>query len=195
MNQYLYFVIIPLFISLLTISYYTISKWTSNSEILSEVLTKEEQIDVKIERLLKGHGKNFSLNMDYALRDDILWLDIDWEKSQVEKNFVFIDYHALRLLLYHDFIAITDKEKTAPRVKDFYLLIEKYPYLKIGWYAVSPNRWDYRVRLDGIWIEEWGTIPQDGSEKWLQKRLANFCKTADTYKPDRLMCWRNVDKN
>lgn len=124
-------------------------------------------------------------NKNYERRDEILNIDVDWDNNNggIER-FENIDVKVLETLLLEKFIDPSDRQNESPSVKEFYDFMCKYPQVLAFGYAVSPNRDDYRISIEGIYV------PQNKVTTKLKEEFRELSKNADeVYYDGELYAW------
>ena len=100
----------------------------------------------------------FIYNRNYQIRDNILNLNIDWEKKDEDSGGMVpveeIDAYCLESLIVGNFIDPTSRQNLSPSTAEFLDFLVKYPAARASGYALSPLRDDYRVTIDSISITE-----------------------------------------
>lgn len=98
----------------------------------------------------------FTYNLDYQTRDNIIFgQQIDWEEECGGANFFYeLTLDKLHCLIEQNFADITQKHNEVPSISEFFTFAETqaakgYIFTFEG-YAISPERDDYRISIDGI---------------------------------------------
>lgn len=136
----------------------------------------------------------FSLNKDYKLRDRIIFgKEIDWQPASYKKGkaapppagikyFILLDVFRLEKLVELKLIDLNQAQNLSPTVARFFKFMKKYPMTAAHGYAVSPNRDDYRVSIEGIQCySPLGLIP-----KKYMNIFNSFCMTSFSF-PDEII--------
>jgi hypothetical protein len=91
----------------------------------------------------------YGLNKDHQRRDEII--DSKSKKYIAGiKKFDNLDLQKLELLIKENFLSLSDKPNYGPKAEDFYKFVKSNPDFKVSGYAVSPEREDYRISLNGV---------------------------------------------
>jgi len=91
----------------------------------------------------------YNLNKDHQRRDEI----IDSKNKKYIagiKKFENLSLEKLELLIKENFLSLSDKPNYCPKAEDIYNFVKNNPDFKTIGYAVSPDREDYRVSLNGV---------------------------------------------
>lgn len=132
-------------------------------------------------------NQTFTFNPNYQVRDNLLGIDINWDKEENSDDiaeFEDLDYLSLQELINAKFINPASRQNASPLFGDFLDFLSRYPSVKTFGYAVSPNREDYRIALTGL------TVDGQDVSKDLRACFAKFAKTADEIDlTDDLYCW------
>lgn len=124
------------------------------------------------------------LNKDQHTRDVILGIEHQKYIGGLT-NFINLDLEKLEKLIKENFINLDQKQNNSPPVQEFYEFMKKNPCVKAHGYAVSSDRSDYRVSIEGLHYVE-SNISGD-----LQLEFAKFCRTADSFTctSEKLYSW------
>lgn len=92
------------------------------------------------------------MNKDFNKRDEILFgvYNKDAYKYGGIRHFKNLDVDALKHLLDEGFIDPEEAQNDSPTTMEFYEFISAHPNFTAHGYAVSPDRDDYRITLEGI---------------------------------------------
>ena len=91
------------------------------------------------------------LNRDYEKRDKIIFGAYEPnEYSGGIRRFQRMSFDKVKELMDNNFIDPDDAQNFAPTASMFYSFLKKYPFYYVGGYAVSPDRYDYRISFDGL---------------------------------------------
>lgn len=96
------------------------------------------------------------LNKDSKRRDEILGIK-EWVDMGGIMRIECITIDQMRELIDNDFLDLEEKQNFAPRIKYIYEFMKKYPDFEAHGYAVSPNRDDYRVSIEGVRLKRKAT--------------------------------------
>lgn len=93
------------------------------------------------------------MNKDYKLRDKIIFGEYD-PKSYLCgcKNF-HCSYETMKELVANDFIDMNECQNYSPYTKEFMEILDGIPSVEFIAYAVSPERDDYRITIEGVDVE------------------------------------------
>lgn len=91
------------------------------------------------------------LNRDYEKRDKIIFGAYEPnEYSGGIRRFQRLSFDKVKELIDNNFIDLDDAQNLAPAASVFYSFLKKYPFYYVGGYAVSPDRYDYRISFDEL---------------------------------------------
>ena len=135
---------------------------------------------------LDGLIADSNLNRDWQTRDKILGIAVRWGKDdsggifRVER----LELGVLQQLLSNNFIDSADQQNEAPTVAQIIEFLSRHPGTYAFGYAVSPDRPDYRVSLEGI------VAPKSIVTPDLRAAVDIFCQDADeTGEDPDVFCW------
>jgi hypothetical protein len=97
------------------------------------------------------HGVRNGLSLDVNKRDAILF-GRGYEPKQYLggiRRFDNVTAGGLRLLLKGGFLDLYDAQNNSPTAREFLRFVEEHPKFTVFGYAVSPDRDDYRVTIEG----------------------------------------------
>ena len=124
------------------------------------------------------------LNRREKQRDNIIFGNRDTKAYMGGiRHFENLSLDKLEELINGNFIDISDRQNAAPTIKEIYGFMKKYPAYTAHGYAVTVERDDYRVSLEGV-SKERGA---DSSEE-----LADFTELfehADEFSTSPMYCW------
>lgn len=127
-----------------------------------------------------------ALDRDWKTRDAILGISVDWGKDDSGGTFPLeaVDLGTLQELLARNFIDPADQQNEAPTVSEIIEFMRVYPGTIAFGYAVSPERPDYRVSIDGI------SITRDMVTEGAREAAVAICHDASdaVFEPD-VYCW------
>jgi hypothetical protein len=121
-------------------------------------------------------SRSFTYNPDYERRDFLLGIDGDWDEKNALggiKSFGLIELDILEILFRERFIDPSDRQNESPTMQEFLGFMRKHPAAVAHGYAVSPNRDDYRVTIEGL------RVPAKDVTWELEEAFAEFCGNAD----------------
>jgi hypothetical protein len=146
---------------------------------------KEFLIPEQIESFLNDTSTMVNLNREFKVRDSILGININWDtKSGGVVPYKDLDVNSFTALLRNKFIDPNEYQNESPSVRAFYFFMAKYPFALAHGYAVSPDREDYRVSIEGLFI------PKEYVTNSVKEDFYNLCKDADEYHDsDDLYSW------
>ena len=113
------------------------------------------------------------MNKDFKRRDEILGIANKKYMGGII-HFEAIDVQTLKLLIDEDFIELDEAQNCSPTTKQFYEFMCEHPQVKAEGYAVSPERDDYRVTIEGLNCHE-------NTTKELKTQFTEFCNDADEF--------------
>lgn len=93
------------------------------------------------------------MNKDYVKRDEIIFGGYD-PKSYIGgcKNF-HCSYKTMEKLVEENFIELDECQNSSPYTKDFMDILKDVDNVRFIAYAISPDRDDYRVTIEGVDVE------------------------------------------
>lgn len=121
-----------------------------------------------------------NLNLDYNKRNQIIFGDDNVEPKLWlggTRHFDKLNLTQLKELINNNFIDLEDAQNLSPTVQDFLEFMEQHPNVLAHGYAVSHNRDDYRVSLEGLSFK--GKVT-----KKLLKDFVCLCRLADEFVMD-----------
>jgi hypothetical protein len=125
-------------------------------------------------------------NRDYPERDRMLFGHvIEWvEENGGVEHFRDLSVATLKELIARNFADPDERQNDSPSIGQFLQFLEKYPHVKAHGYAVSPNREDYRVSLEGVEYD--GPVSAE-----LYRDFRALSSSADDFvcTHERLYCW------
>ena len=94
----------------------------------------------------------FGLNRDIEKRDEIIFGKYEPEayRSGGMCRFENLSLEKLKQLVDLNFISLEERQNDSPSVREFIEFMEKYSGYTVMGYAISADRRDYRVSLEGI---------------------------------------------
>jgi len=118
----------------------------------------------------------FVFNTDYEKRDKLLGIKPDWTGQNGGLEYIDeIKIDLLDKLLIDGFIDPEGYQNESPTTKEFYEFMNKFPKVSAHGYAISPQRDDYRITLEGLHVKESDVTTE------LKTEFFNLCKEADEY--------------
>lgn len=127
-----------------------------------------------------------NLNKDWQTRDTLLFGDAEIEAYKYGgcRRFSSADVETIRTLMEFGYIDPDDCQNCSPYAGDILAFLESHPCFTAHGYAVSPDRADYRITLEGVELR--GTYDSDTFIDFLE--LFRF---ADEFMvgTDFLYCW------
>jgi len=85
---------------------------------------------------------------------------------------------ALEILFAERFIYPESRQNASPTAQMFLEFMRKYPSATAHGYAIGPDRWDYRVTLEGLFVSAQAVTPE------LREAFLALCKDADELRTD-----------
>ena len=118
------------------------------------------------------------MNKDYELRDKILFGKYEPETYLGGcKNF-HCSYETMKKLVEENFVELDECQNYSPYTKDFMEMLEGVDNVEFIAYAISPDRFDYRITIEGFDVEisdtDYDTLA----------RLVERCHGADEFNLD-----------
>tara|TARA_Y100001949_G_scaffold134836_1_gene116354 strand:- start:301 stop:714 length:414 start_codon:yes stop_codon:yes gene_type:complete len=118
----------------------------------------------------------FTFNKDYKKRDQLLGIQTDWTDQSGGLEYVeAISIDQLEKLLIERFIDPNEYQNESPTTRKFYEFMNSFPVATAHGYAISPERDDYRVTIEGLYVNESDVTSE------LKKKFRELCKDADEY--------------
>lgn len=112
----------------------------------------------------------------------MLHIHVNWLKEEESnggiEEFEDLNVKTLEELLLNRFIVPWCCQNASPTVAEIFRFMAEYPKVLARGYAMSPFREDYRVAIDGIYVDRNDVFPQ------LQEDFSEFCKSADELSTD-----------
>jgi hypothetical protein len=136
---------------------------------------------------LMGMGK--ALNQDDDRRAALLGVDTKDESLGI-KRFGDIDLDRLRALVDEGFANPASTQNDSPAIGQFLAMLTEHPELRVGGYAVPITRADYRVSIDGVWLDDLDAVPAErqGAVRELFEQLEQTATNTDP-EGSALRCW------
>jgi len=124
----------------------------------------------------------FKYNMNEERRNELLKLNtgVDYQRFDMER-FEDLTVEDFGTLLAEKFIDPRDKQNKAPTAIEFYRFMQRYPQFKAHGYAVSKDRIDYRITIEGL---QGVTMSDEGVQMF-----ANTFTNADDFRIDGGYCY------
>jgi hypothetical protein len=123
---------------------------------------------------------DLELNRDHQRRDELLGLNITWSKDNVDEaiSIESIPLPVLEELLKGQFIHPEDRQNASPTARQFLEFMRKYPVAVAHGYAISPERSDYRITIEGLRVPAKDVTPE------LRQSFSDLCRDADELTTD-----------
>lgn len=125
-----------------------------------------------------------TLNRDAKTRDELIFGEFNPEAYCGNiRHFESLTVDTLKRLLEKNFIDPDEHQNNAPTTAQILNFMERYPAYTAHGYAVSINRKDYRMTLEGV---------SKGRRADSALELADFTelfKLADSFNPSIMECW------
>jgi hypothetical protein len=124
--------------------------------------------------------QGFEMNHDYKKRDEIMDLNVTWGKDDFDELIwvELISLPVLEKLVEERFVDPESRQNASPTVQAFLEFMRKYPSVTAHGYVVSPERPDYRVSIEGLFVAKKKVTPE------LKQEFINLCKDADELRMD-----------
>ena len=133
----------------------------------------------------RGNNIMFNLNKNVQQRDEIIFGK--YEPSSYMGGicrFEKLNLATLKQLVEHNFLCLDERQNCCPSVEEILHFMEKYPDYTTHGYAVSIERRDYRVSLEGVEKNSSASSKQEKSD------FIKLFKYADEiYTKDKMFCW------
>jgi hypothetical protein len=115
------------------------------------------------------------LNSDYQRRDALLGLNVTWSPDNVDDALAVesIPLAVLETLLAEQFIRPADRQNASPTAGQFLEFMRKHPVVVAHGYAISRDRPDYRVTIEGLYVPAEDVTPE------LRQAFSDLCHNAD----------------
>ena len=125
------------------------------------------------------------MNKDVKVRDEIIFGAYNEARyGGGIRSFKNLCLAKLEKLVEKDFIDLRDRQNNCPSVKEIWTFMQKYPDYKAHGYAVTIQREDYRVSLEGV--------SKDRSADTIEelKDFVDMFRYADNFDIEgRMYCW------
>ena len=125
------------------------------------------------------------LNKDDNRRQEIMGLEVDWDKQPCggTAGYQDLDVEQLMTLIEEKFAEPEEAQNEAPTIQEIYDFMSLHTDFVAHGYIVSPNRSDYRVSIEGVRLDR----------KPTQEELQDFTtlfRHADEFDiGDTCYCW------
>ncbi len=127
---------------------------------------------------------DFEFNMNVAERDRLLGLPDGADASGDITRFDEVDAATLEKLLRGRWADPRDRQNAAPSIAEVFRFMKRWPQVRACGYAVSSKRDDYRVSLEGVFVESGGVSRE------LRSEFLKLAEDADELTTDRgLSAW------
>lgn len=158
------------------------SKGATHKMTTISQLEKSPEIDTEMQKILAVTGE-FQMNKDHHKRNSIIGISSDENQLGGITRFEKLDINQLDQLIRFKFADPRDCQNNSPSIGDIYKFMKKWPSVKAFGYAVSHEREDYRVSLEGFFCED--AISQE-----LRNDFIKISKGADELETQRtLYAW------
>ena len=156
-------------------------------DVQAEALRKAAQLVLHCVNNKSEYAPFGGYNRSVALRDEIIFGKYEPEEYPGGcRRFDNLTLEKLERLVGDEYIALCDRHNNAPPLETFIEFMEKYSdYVACG-YAISANRGDYRVRIDGLKKPDGGYDTMDEMDEFykLFREADNF-----TVGTKGMSCW------
>jgi len=126
--------------------------------------------------ILSDTTTSFTFNKDYKKRDELLGIQPNWTDQSGGLEYVeTITIDQLEKLLTERFINPNEYQNESPTTRKFYEFMNTFPVVTAHGYAISPERDDYRVTIEGLYVNESYVTSE------LKTKFRELCKDADEY--------------
>lgn len=160
----------------------TVLKGAKQKMVTISQLEKSTELDSEMQKILAVTGE-FQMNKDHNKRNSIIGISSDENQLGGITRFEKLDINQLDQLIRLKFADPRDCQNNSPSIGDIYKLMKKWSSVKAFGYAVSHEREDYRVSLEGFFCE--GAISQE-----LRNDFILISKGADELETQRtLYAW------
>lgn len=127
------------------------------------------------------------LDPDFAERDQLLFgRRVNWadDASGGIEPFEWVSVETLKELVAKNYADPHDAQNESPTLGKYIRFMERFPEVRAHGYAVSPEREDYRVTVEGLQY-----VGEVGDE--LRREFSTLCGRADDFvcTDEELFCW------
>ena len=125
------------------------------------------------------------LNKDILTRDKMIFGKYrpNTYKFGGIRKFDNLDVETLGKLLEMNFADPEERQNLAPSIQEIYEFMRKYPKYKAHGYAVSDEREDYRISIEGVEKGE----PHESIDEF--QDYMNVFRFSDTFDYHTMFCW------
>ena len=129
--------------------------------------------------------EEFNYNKDWEKRDELLFGEANIEKYKYGgiRHFSELDVDTLEMLLNNNHADPEEQHNDAPCIKEIYEFMVNHPDFVAHGYAVSPERDDYRISIEGVD----GTHAEKDMDTIID--FVNLFRYADEFNIEYLWCW------
>ena len=93
------------------------------------------------------------MNKDFKRRDEIIFGSYEPDKYLGGCRSFSCSYETMKTLVENNFIEMNECQNCSPYTKDFMEILQGVDNVSFEAYAISPDRDDYRVTIEGVDIE------------------------------------------
>lgn len=126
------------------------------------------------------------MNKENVNERDMILFGEPYDKAKYQyggvRHFSELTAEELKELVDKDFIDLEECQNCSPTTQDFMEFLEEHPEFTAHGYAVSPERSDYRITLEGIKSE----VEPDMD---ILEAFIEFCRFADDFSIHPLYAW------
>jgi hypothetical protein len=121
----------------------------------------------------------FAYNTDTTRRNEILGIEPEWGKAEWNDtvHLEAIQLEQLEKLVAEKFIDPEGRQNESPTAQEFLDFMRKHPGVVAQGYAVAIKREDYRVTLEGLFVDHASVTPQ---LRWDFEQLCSEADELDT---------------
>lgn len=125
-----------------------------------------------------------NLNRDFNTRDKMIFGGFNPNEYRGGvRDFENLSLDTLKTLLEKNFIEPDESQNGSPTTAQILNFMERYPDYTAHGYAVSPNRFDYRITLTGVCKDTGANSPQE------LQAFTQLFEDADFIDATTMYCW------
>jgi len=92
------------------------------------------------------------MNKDMKRRDEILGISSEYLGGTAHYKPISLD--VLEQLIKEDFVNLDECQNSSPSINEFLEFMKENPKVKAHGYVVHSDRSDYRLSIEGLWVDE-----------------------------------------
>jgi len=128
----------------------------------------------------------FRYNKNVERRNEIIGMNTKEGIGGIVR-FKNLSFDQVKQLMEEKFLNPDDQQNSAPTCGEFFSLISKHPQMRAHGYAVTPNREDYRVSIEGV--EFRGLITEEIKDSIIKYELNDADVFELSIREGYLYCW------